>query len=335
MIIEPPCRYNLLLILTLISMRSVICTAGSNGATIGKVECLQLCNETIFRVNEFLDVHGFAPKIQVPRDLSFTYKSETKYPEEYPEPLAILGGPSENLEIKVLVGSRKIVEFVNWGAFSAEQAPLYDEKPKPGWTFEKAISIAQDFARVVLREVPEALRLDYARFIYNMERKKYHAGHWYIRLSRTDASGHEFLRDAVVVMVNETQGPRSVSVHLSSNYTEPRTEPIAKVTAIQKARKPAGEIMNWSFNKMTYLKHVFVGDPKAELKVVNPNHLTRYKSVEETIEAWDRNARLAWVVSFKTKYNGPPDKDGPWLGEREVRVWIDAETGEFLGGDFD
>jgi hypothetical protein len=68
-------------------------------------------------------------------------------------------------------------------------------------------------------------------------------------------------------------------------------------------------------------------DPKpirAYLQVVRPNHLLDHKEVNTHA---DLNARLAWVFWYAWRLDNNPKQI------QSVSVWIDAYTGDILGGD--
>jgi hypothetical protein len=72
----------------------------------------------------------------------------------------------------------------------------------------------------------------------------------------------------------------------------------------------------------------------AALKIVNPNHILEMKSVEDFANLGDIEAKLAWVVTFPARYAGSVPEGERMPVERQVDVWLDAHTAEFLGGEF-
>lgn len=73
----------------------------------------------------------------------------------------------------------------------------------------------------------------------------------------------------------------------------------------------------------------------AELRIVNPNLCHAWESEDEGQFAHrvSREARLAWVVKFSSR-DCRDDPDSFRNPDKELYVWIDAVTGDLLGGDF-
>jgi hypothetical protein len=67
-------------------------------------------------------------------------------------------------------------------------------------------------------------------------------------------------------------------------------------------------------------------DPVWATLIVNPNHILKYKSIEDMPREVDLAARLAWVVKCHVSNDKGTD--------RYIYLWIDTETKEVIGGDF-
>ncbi len=313
---------------------------GDTGHSFGdslatREECVAIASNLIQRCDQFMLSGGFSQKASPIPDLPFCYERN----EYYVEPMAVLGNYNSPFRIEILARTRKLHGFTNWAADKAAYGPvarLFDARRQPKWTQEYAVEVAREFIVALLGEFPPLIRLDEARYEYPAaEGRRSYTGTWCIRWARVDSKGHPFAKDCVKAFLTEEHGPYDAVIWLQSDYEEPGTNLISRGDAIEKAYAPAREIMRWAPNAVNYSNHVASGTPQAALQIVNPNHMTRCKTIEEAAKAWDRSARLAWVVSFRTKYDGPAGNEGPWSVDRGVRVWIDAETGEFLGGDFD
>jgi hypothetical protein len=279
------------------------------------------------RINQYLETNGFPSRVTVPSDLPVEYSLDGRYGER----VAILDKRNSPVEFRFSLTSKEILRFTNYTVYGTNER-LYKEKPQPTWPTEKAVSVAEGFVRALLGEFPKSLSLVKAEYYWPTRNPPYYyEGEWFLEWARRDSEGHLFAGDRVIVRIIEAQGPYLASIELVSNYEEKGLKPIAKETAIEKALPAAKEIMNCPAVGGWFAGLSITGAPLAELRIVNPNHITHAKSLEE-IGHGDQKARLAWVVTYPVKYAGPP-QSGPVPTSGDVEVWIDAETGEFLGGD--
>ena len=114
-------------------------------------------------------------------------------------------------------------------------------------------------------------------------------------------------------------------IALPSRYEERPVTAIEESAAIDKSRGYVDKIM-----RRWLPRQEIKGEPSASLRIVNPNRVLEMTDVHEFAVRGDLNPRLAWVVEYNTGREVP----GHGKIKSRVRVWIDAENGSFLGGDF-
>jgi len=306
---------------------------------VTEAKALEICRAAVERCNRFLHQQGFED-IRLPGHLPF----RCVWDRYYREKVVVLGDSRSPVEIKILTGSRKIVFFNNCAAYErafGEGARRYDSPRKAKWSRDKAVVIARGYVEALLGEFPKNLHLAVARFKQNAESPKggpdyYYAGDWFIGWARTDSHGREFMNDGVVVQMTEECGPEGIGVNLFSRHTEgPTATPtVSRTAAIEKSRALAEEIMSSPLGRKFFRNYELRNKLAAELKIVNPNHITRLHSTDELGDPGDQNARLAWMVTWQAVYTGLLGEGGLRPTDSKVSVWIDAETGESLGGDF-
>lgn len=227
--------------------------------------------------------------------------------------------------------TRQIVGFSRAETF--KDAPLFDSLPKPGWSEARAVAVAAEAVAALLGELPTDLGQPSAKFYYPVRpSKKFYEGEWMITWPRV-VSGHPFARDAVKVAFRETLGLMAFSDNRSSFFQGNVVPRLAREKALELSESYTRELRDWPFAK-DWLQGFTDAEPSAELWMVNPNYIISQPSVEALAFADDPNARLAWVVKRKTTHTAPRERGTGVPVGGEVQVWVDAENGAFLGGDF-
>lgn len=202
-------------------------------------------------------------------------------------------------------------------------APEFTTKNKPNWPPEKAVSVAKPFFDAFLNDKNFFFAAPTAMYTHTMPDKE---GVWEVEWTRTDSKGHLFdQNEYVAVWISESNGPYGLTVRLAANYTEPSGEQLKPADLQGKAREVAKRTLSWGPVKaMLDPGHL---DPNAfmiQLRIVKPNHLLDHQEINTHA---DLNARLAWIFWFAWRLDNDPKQI------QSVSVWIDAYTGEVLGGD--
>jgi hypothetical protein len=231
------------------------------------------------------------------------------------------------------LGSTQVVRLLNSALIRANQT-RYLEPPKPQWDEKKAAALGAGYLASVLGPVPVNVSAPRVRLIPQRDAAKFCNSTWLVTWARTDKKGHPFERDSLVVELVDGMGPTGLGVNFWSHYEEKDFELIAETKARALAAAGAKQILGWSPGAGWLANFELVGDPTMELRIVNPNNLPDQPSIESLGGANELNARLAWVATYKKQYKGPatPDHTVPTGGD--LQVWIDAENGQLLGGDF-
>lgn len=240
--------------------------------------------------------------------------------------------PDSNYEIHWIPRDNRIRSFQRLGVVS-KNSIRYDTPPNPGWSEPQAITIANEFLLAALGSLPRDLGNPTAKFMSERDMPHYLDGTWDVAWPRVSKRGFPFLYDTIRVMMKEKIGAILISDNFYSNYVEGDFQPIPQEIAMKEAEVRAKEMMQWPPARMRFVDFA-LGASKAELKIVNPQYITEQASVEDLAFARDVNARLAWVVTYKTFYAGSREGKKGIPVDGDVQVWFDAENGKYLGGDF-
>jgi hypothetical protein len=232
--------------------------------------------------------------------------------------------------------SARLRSFFNV-AVSNQPNPELDQPPKMIWSKEQVQAKAERFVVAVLGKMPEEAGkeavVDFTpKVLFAADKsRKYQFGTWRVVWYRQNKQGVKFLHDTLIVQMIDGEEPLGFGYNFWSSYQDNNVEPISPEKAVALAKAVAPKIMVWPPGAMWLKDHTLVDTPKWELWIVNPNHLL---SQSEIGGIGDATARLAWVVTYPKAYSGPKKPGGGVPAGGDLEVWIDAETGEFLGGDF-
>ncbi len=251
--------------------------------------------------------------------------------------LLLLGNEASEIAFAFSAQSSHLRSFFNWYAAhqcSGKDAPLYDEPTKPKWSKKDAERIAQECVTALLDVIPPNVVVGSVEYLHPFrEMPKYYIGQWYIQLTRVDGKGHPFDEDGITVILSEKHGLIAVGVHMDSEYAEVSTEPISEKRAVSISEGFARKMLVWKPEKSYYLDHELSGEHHARLFIVKPNYILKYESIADAVAAQTRVARLAWEVRHTLVRHDAKSREAIPTN-REVFVWIDATTGDYLGGDF-
>ena len=222
--------------------------------------------------------------------------------------------------------SGQLIEFSDENAYNkifGKEAPKYEKPPLPQWSSEKAIALAKPFLVVFLGEAKVFLSAPQAKYGHPLGGRD---GYWQVTWIRTDSKGRPFEYDETVeINISESAGPLGGYIKLAAIYHEPTGEPLKETEVQEKAWKMAQKTLNWGPVKgMLDPGHLDPKPIRSELRVVRPNHLLDHKEVNTRA---DLEARLAWIFWYAWRLDNNPKQI------QSVAVWIDAYTGEILGGD--
>ncbi|HEV3270737.1 MAG TPA: hypothetical protein VGZ93_00980 [Candidatus Methylacidiphilales bacterium] len=235
--------------------------------------------------------------------------------------------------IELLPGSAQIVSFANWTSQRTSNH-YYAEPPKLKWTPEEAVALATGYAKAILgAQMPDNLRPPYVHSHQETDLPRYMDSSWMVMWGQTDKEGHRFRNGSIVVLLTDGHGPTNLGYNFWSHYDDKAITPIAQDKALALAAEGAKQILAWAPGAMWLKNYELVGTPTMELMIVNPNHLSTLSSVQAMGHV-DLNARLAWVAVYKKTYTGPPVANNFKPTGGALEVWIDAENGQLLGGDF-
>jgi len=288
-------------------------------------------NAAAKRVERFLVSHGWEVD---PVSLEGVEARDDRSPLDYPTPVSVLKIPHV-IEVRSLKETGDLTFFWDYRVFEraiGKNSPLYDPPPKPNWTREKAISVATEYLHAVLGGPPaEELQVVQAHYGHPFaEREKHYAGVWHVRWARTSKSGYLYDNDWVFVKVFEESGPFVARIVLPSRLEHEPRQLIDKSRAVRESEGRVLEIMTCKMARRELYGQVIKGEPTASLKIVNPNNVLQMEDIHEFAFRRTSKARMAWVVEYATC------REVPGLAplRARVRVFIDAENGSFLGGDF-
>lgn len=234
---------------------------------------------------------------------------------------------NQHYNFTFLEADNQIISFCNGlllNALFSSSAKLYSKPPPPTWTSKKAIEIAQRIFPIFNKRPEVIFDKPRTRFDYPFEQlPKYYSGVWDVYWDRIDGKGHPFASSEYIrVQLAESAGLIGVDIRLPSRYSEIAGKELTEAEALKEAQKYAADTASWP--GIGFTQGTLESNPRGAEMIVWPNHLLQGKGFPLK---HDLNARLAWVFWF------------PWHGvnnlggSQAVCVWIDAHTGEYLGGD--
>jgi hypothetical protein len=298
-------------------------------------DCKRAYRETIEKINSIHRKEGF-PIVPLEEGASFSLQ----YDRYYRTKLGTVGYVSKSAADAGFLGPRcEPITFFNHAATAAlcgKNARLYDEPTKPSWSPEAARALATRYIRAFIGdEKLRSLRPSQPTYEHPMqESPRYYVGEWWVSWRRVTPEGHEFSNDCACVMLSETHGILCYRLSCHSIYEGRPRKRLNKEDCLALAEPCAKKVAGSIPARAWFRKLEVGGRTGAHLKVVNPNHIDRMRNLEELGNPGDQRARLAWVVTFAASYPYNVEGEPDTRRQGEIRVWIDAETGEFLGGDF-
>jgi hypothetical protein len=213
-------------------------------------------------------------------------------------------------------------------------APLYDQPDVPKWSVDQAIQIAAAFRNILVDPTAATLGKPSARYVHTARQgPKSYVGEWMVSWPRVDSQGHPFYGDHITIQIPEGYEPLGAGIDLTTPFVEEKGKPMAESKALANARsnitwtrsaeeKLAAALSHDDYD--TIVDHKVIG---ANLMIVIPH----WRSWGDFFAARSSpSARLAWIFWFEPIHKGKPSS--PTYDDR-FAVWIDAYTGDVIGGD--
>jgi hypothetical protein len=161
-----------------------------------------------------------------------------------------------------------------------------------------------------------------------MNYPRYYDGEWRIRWSRVDSQGHKFGLDALHVELSEKLGLVGINKVFVSDFQEVKGPLITSDEAITLSRPYANTLLNSGVTEAWVPPGLQLGAVKANLWIMNPNHILGSKVLDFQAVDNGKQARLAWVVLYQLMKGNTP------ASYHTIGIWIDAQNKEAIGGDF-
>jgi len=207
---------------------------------------------------------------------------------------------------------------------------LYKEGAKPKKRKEEILAQAKNYLKIINGAIPSNAFLSEAEYVLSFWRDATYSyeGEWAVYWERREG-GYKYFNDSIIIYINERTGLSKYGYNFYSQYCPPKQIHITKEKAIEIAKKNVNKIIRSPFFAGAY-HGCKAGDIQStELMIVNPNYSHSIVSLTKGMDIFNNpSARLAWVVDFACIDN----KTGNKTTTPGVMVFIDAETGEVLGG---
>lgn len=196
----------------------------------------------------------------------------------------------------------------------------------PKWTRDQVVAAAQHVLAQIVPAGQEA-RLSDPTFVWvptdtrSVELRRLRLGAWEVRWPRR-LGPYEFDVDKVIMQVHEDLGV----LHVGVNFRSKECPLEVKVSSADARRIAEGERFRCAAMVEYYTRAKGVGPLVAQrLLIVRPN--VRFKVGANPEDVDPTSARLAY--EFRWARPGT-DSESEWM----LSIWIDAATGENLGGTF-
>lgn len=211
---------------------------------------------------------------------------------------------------------------------SGANPPVFEGGAKPTRNKDDIIKEAEGYLKVLNGGIPQDSFFDKAEYDVSHWRDSQYSyeGYWLVDWGRK-TGGYKYRYDGVRVRIHEKYGLAGYGYVFFSDPPKTLIMNISKEKAIEIA-KPFAKKMAKLFG---YKSGEVLG---AELQITNPNYFEgqfaegfRRIGVRDHSKYPQSYSRLAWIVSFSWGYDKVFTKN-----YEPSHVWIDAETGEVLGG---
>lgn len=234
-----------------------------------------------------------------------------------------------NKALDMVIDSRsgKIMHCDNVFALYELDKSMHEGADKPTKKKEEVLEEANKYVIAINGKLPEQAFFKECEFIVSgwYDSKHSYDGAWVVRWGRKEGT-YRYKEDYIALGIYEKYGLEGYTYDFFSDYHPPKKLNIPQSQAIETAQKNINKIIHSSYFAGTFNGYKVGKIDSSELMIVNPNYAHK-KMFNNRIHP-DPYARLAWVVRFGCI---PKTKDFPAGGLCEI--WIDAETGEVLGGD--
>jgi len=207
------------------------------------------------------------------------------------------------------------------------------EKQEASWTKEKAINVAEKFRDVLLDSHHVALGQPFAHYDHTSgepgkddkgkEIEKWHVGMWQVDWPRVDSQGHPFFGDHVSIQISEQYGLVGAGIFLFTPFSERTGSIISQERAISIAKSNV-KLTPEGLSQAPE-------NPDAAITKLN------LKSAQLMITVINRKgaqggpaAQLVWEIWFRPQL--PYLHPGPTYNH-DFAFWVDAYSGEIVGGD--
>lgn len=152
--------------------------------------------------------------------------------------------------------------------------------------------------------------------------------HWRIRWQRMYRE-YPYERDGIEITLHDQLGFYACSEYWNSDECHNEMK-LSRQEAQEAADRSLPDILQ-KWGDHLYTRKV-AGIDTIRAAVVNPNRIysDKMKTIDEAVNVVvTREARLAWVIEYALDVGATSKSD-----EYGITMWVDAETGEILGGDF-
>ena len=232
------------------------------------------------------------------------------------------------ITMDITTDSGRIIDLFTNANFRKIDETTYTEEPKPTKSQEDMVKEAERYITIINGSFPKNVCFSEAKFIPDTAGLKsgyYHDGSWTVVWHRVEGE-YKYLWDYISLGIHEKYGLDAYHYELFSEYHPPKQINLSKEKAISIAKKNINKIMRSPMVGGWYEGYKAGEIKSAELMIVNPNyvHIPR-KDYSPTPQPY---ARLAWVIHF-TSIEKETNKEGMLSTSM---IWIDADTGEVLGG---
>ncbi|MDD4894773.1 MAG: PepSY domain-containing protein [Candidatus Omnitrophica bacterium] len=211
---------------------------------------------------------------------------------------------------------------------TAPDAPIFKGGAKPTKNKNAIIKEAEGYLKILYGTIPQDAFFDKAEYNANMGPDTTHSyeGNWAVDWGRK-TGGYVYQFDSITVVVHEKYGFSGYGYNFFSDSPKSLIVDVTKERAIEIAKPFA--------KKMARFFGCKLGDVvSAEPMITNPNFFKgqfaegfRRIGIKDYSKYPASYSRLAWIVSFSWGYDKIFTKN-----YNPMTVWIDAETGEVLGG---
>jgi len=208
---------------------------------------------------------------------------------------------------------------------SNEKSPKVAE-----WSKQKVEKIMFEFIGEVLPDVTNQVKAKSFQYGKTSIENPFWECYYY----RISLDGHVYETDQFSAFLSEISGVISYRARFYSPAKSFGQSSIGREKALKLSGEERKKLLEHPVIKEGFGEHIVEEQPfSVELRVINANNLGSESRPQKAFrKVYQGNAKLAWVLRYRAQGKPLEEDKTLTLSPMQLDIWIDAQTGEPLGG---